>query len=223
MDRKRFFKEGIKELGKAAYKTPVGEWFDRRLHGIANMLDPRGLDYQRNKNSSDEKSRPSIEHSDDTVDFGIDSPAFPYGLPRPPGAVDEFQQKCTQCGDCIIACPYGVLFHSSTGPVFDPNLEACRLCKDYPCIEACDDGALLPLKKNTLPGFATVLIDEDTCINAPGKKQCKECVNVCPVDGLLNRKGKVPEVDFCVGCGLCVSECPTGAIHVIDRDLADMA
>jgi ferredoxin-type protein NapG len=185
---------------------------------MANFLDPQGLDYMAEKRKKQAESSESA--SDDSVNqTEIQSP-FPYGLPRPPGAVSDFQKKCTQCGDCIIACPYGALFHTSTGPVLDPNLEACRLCEDYPCIESCDDGALLPLKKNTLPGFGVAVIDENACLNGPGKKQCKLCVDSCPVDGLTNLKGKMPDVEFCVGCGICISECPTGAIVVVDREVS---
>lgn len=213
MDRKRFFKEGIKELGKAAYKTPAGEWFDRRLHGFANMLDPQGLD------SFEKRARESQKAESEETQFH--APAFPYGLPRPPGAAADFQKKCTQCGDCIIACPYGVLFHTQTGPVLDPNLEACRLCEDYPCIEACDEGALLPLANGTVPGFGTAIIDSDSCLNRPKQKQCKICVSECPIDGMVNRRGKEPEIEVCTGCGICVAECPTGAIGIVDSDIAD--
>lgn len=80
-------------------------------------------------------------------------------LQYPPGVdktAKRFLSKCTGCGDCIYACPYSVLFpvmDDARGkhlPRMDVNLNACMLCKDYPCIAACETGALLPYKKKKI-------------------------------------------------------------------------
>lgn len=48
-----------------------------------------------------------------------------------------------------------------------------------------------------------------TCIN------CDNCYFYCP-DMAINRlfPGYEVKTDYCKGCGLCVAECPTGAIHM---------
>src|SRR5256712_2497975 len=72
---------------------------------------------------------------------------------RPPGAVDEtlFLDRCTRCGDCLPACPYGSIKKDvATGyPVIFANESPCYLCEDFPCIAACETEALLPVGDRT--------------------------------------------------------------------------
>src|SRR5256885_3395681 len=69
---------------------------------------------------------------------------------RPPGAVVEelFLDRCTRCGDCLPACPYGSIKKDvATGyPVIFANESPCYLCEDFPCIAACETEALLPVR-----------------------------------------------------------------------------
>lgn len=49
-------------------------------------------------------------------------------------------------------------------------------------------------------------------------KLCKSCVEVCPVDAF--REGEnmvVVSPDDCIECGVCISECPQGAITSSDE------
>ena len=71
---------------------------------------------------------------------------------RPPYALAEldFLLACTRCGNCIEACPHGVIFPLSARlggqvaatPALDLLHKGCHLCEDWPCVVACDAGAL---------------------------------------------------------------------------------
>ena len=60
---------------------------------------------------------------------------------RPPGAVEEslFLERCTKCGDCVKACPYGSITLSQRDgtPEIFPDQHPCYLCHDFPCIASC--------------------------------------------------------------------------------------
>ncbi len=227
VERRKFFSDGLKGLAKDFYNTPIGEYFDRRLHGLANMLDPRGLDHVMREHglggSDDDSAAPAPGARPDDRNFA-----------RPPGALPDpqaFRDACTRCGDCIIACPHGAIFRQGleSGPVLDPNLAACRLCPDTPCITACGDGALLPLPGNSLPKFGQAELIDGRCRNESAQEKssrgsksgrkmdrkasyCRECQRACPVSGVItyDRKTKLPrfDPDICTGCGLCVQACP---------------
>ena len=72
---------------------------------------------------------------------------------RPPFAVNEldFLLACSRCGDCVPACPHNVVFtlparlgSSVVGtPALDLVNKGCHLCEEWPCVQACNDGALL--------------------------------------------------------------------------------
>lgn len=67
---------------------------------------------------------------------------------RPPGASPtekEFQQKCTGCDACMIACPVNVVMIEDLErrfPLIYPDEAPCIHCEGYPCIQACPTGAL---------------------------------------------------------------------------------
>lgn len=47
---------------------------------------------------------------------------------------------------------------------------------------------------------------------------CLNCTEVCPVDAF--KKGDtqvVVDPDACIDCGVCISECPTGAITTAEE------
>ena len=80
-------------------------------------------------------------------------------LLRPPGAhgEEDFLARCIKCGKCIQACPYLALSPASADagvavgtPSLDARSQACRLCEDFPCVEACPTAALQLVDEKTL-------------------------------------------------------------------------
>ena len=71
---------------------------------------------------------------------------------RPPFAKAEldFLLNCSRCGDCIDVCPQQVIFplplHRGASvagtPAMDIPNNACLLCTDWACVNACKDNAL---------------------------------------------------------------------------------
>ena len=51
---------------------------------------------------------------------------------------------------------------------------------------------------------------------------CDNCFGVCPDNAVLKigtGHGYAIDYDYCKGCGLCVAECPAGAIEMRPEDI----
>ncbi len=155
---------------------------------------------------------------------------------RPPFALDElrFLLACTRCQACVEACPQQVVFTlpSRTGldaagtPALDLLNRGCHLCEDWPCVEACESGALHRDAPQTAraedchpgasspprlpPRLATVKIDPQRCLPFQGP-ECGVCVDACPVEGAIRLDGARPVIDaaHCIGCARCRESCIT--------------
>ncbi len=158
--------------------------------------------------------------------------APPRNCFRPPFAADEwkFLELCTRCDKCLSACPHEVLFalparhgpRLERTPAMDLLNKGCHLCADWPCVAACETGALaLPpppaaatgeetpeAQPPTPPVLAQASIDTSACLPYMGP-ECGACAHVCPLPGALHWQGPRPyiEQDTCVGCGLCREAC----------------
>lgn len=143
-------------------------------------------------------------------------------LLRPPGALAEadFLLACTRCGECASACPLFAIRPSGpdAGPAVDtphilPEVAACYLCEDLPCVSACADGALLtPVGGWAGVRLGTALLHPSRCVVTHGEA-CDICVQCCPFPGLaiaVDVTTGLPRVDpeACTGCGVCVQVCP---------------
>lgn len=143
-----------------------------------------------------EDSAPSIERTD---------------WLRPPGAVDErlFLDRCTQCGDCVEACPYEAIreLPSDHTPVLFPSDSPCRLCEDFPCIQACETEALVPVEGLEAVNMGVAMVSPRACTADQG---CNACVSKCPMEAIcmdFSSLGLVINQARCVGCGICVQVC----------------
>jgi len=136
-------------------------------------------------------------------------------LHRPPGAVEEglFLDRCTRCNDCATACPHHAIApagqrmrHAAGTPVINAAEAPCRLCEDWPCIEACPTKALV---KDIPVRMGTASIKRVDCL-AYQHQICTVCYEHCPVEGAIRiEEGKpVIDADTCTGCGICVHVCP---------------
>ena len=158
---------------------------------------------------------------------------------RPPYALDEleFLLACTRCGECIKACPHQVVFGLSARlgaqvaatPALDLSNKGCHLCDDWPCVTACEPGALTRPSPETdrsigLPLFAFADIHTGDCLPYSGP-ECGACQGSCPVPGALVWEHEKPHIDpdHCIGCGLCREACVTEpkAVGIRSRYLAD--
>jgi ferredoxin-type protein NapG len=145
---------------------------------------------------------------------------------RPPYALNEleFLLSCTRCGDCVEACPEQTIFNLPVKfgtkvmntPALDLINKSCLLCETWPCVSACQSGAL---QLNSVQG------EEGQTVESPGMKAqfkvdasrclshldigCGACEGSCPVTGAMAWAGNKPEIhiDICVGCGQCRQVC----------------
>lgn len=230
MKRKEFFTDGWKQIGRDLWNSPVGDAIGDRMQRMANLLAPQGLDHyvERYLERTADAGSPASSGDPNALH------SLPDEFPRPPGALPDpaaFDEHCTHCGDCVIACPHGTIFTlggvgpdgRGSGPLVDPNSVACRLCPDMPCIGACATGALQALPKNSLPKFGQAMPVLGACLNetpAPGRgskksggkqtQTCRECKKACPVPDVIQiKQNQAPRfADYCTGCGQCVPACP---------------
>jgi len=154
---------------------------------------------------------------------------------RPPGALDErrFTGVCVRCGNCVRACPSGII-EPDLGGHGAASLLSPVLCFDYKycledctrCTQVCPSGAIVPLslevKRRTKVGVAR--LDMTLCVLSDGV-ECGACANQCPYDAIELRFDEdtyestvrvLPE--NCTGCGACELACmtsPEKAIRVV--------
>ncbi len=70
---------------------------------------------------------------------------------------------------------------------------------------------------------SNALYEARRCMSCGTCFSCDNCYGVCPDNAVLKRgePGELYEIDldFCKGCGLCVAECPSGAIEMIPEQI----
>ena len=152
-----------------------------------------------------------------------------HSLLRPPGSQGEkdFMSRCIKCGKCIEACPYqavhaaGIDAGAACGtPCITARDQACRMCEDFPCVNACPTGALRDVETRADVNMGYAVIDEVNCIAFKGMR-CEVCYRACPLldEAIMTNYEEIEDdsihvkfiptidKDVCTGCGLCVMRC----------------
>lgn len=160
---------------------------------------------------------------------------------RPPGAdVAKINALCARCGNCMKACPEGLLHpdFGETGidglftPVMrlrsrDANQEQFCFQDCNACTQVCPTGALRPLsleaKHKWRVGIA--VIDRTKCLAWAKNEYCVVCDEYCPYKAVIcEKKGDVsyPRIDpdKCRGCGACESACAAEPLAIVVKPLA---
>jgi len=155
---------------------------------------------------------------------------------RPPGAAGKnFNALCSRCGNCMKACPYGLIVpdFGVTGldGLFTPvlkfrsqNESQEQFCfqECTACTQVCPSGAIRFLskadKQQTAIGLARV--DKKTCIAWEKGENCVVCQEFCPYQAIIevdHNNVNCPIVDEakCRGCGACESQCPALPIAIV--------
>ena len=70
----------------------------------------------------------------------------------------------------------------------------------------------------------TALFEARRCMSCGNCFACDNCFGVCPDNAVLKLGDGEPyayaiDLDFCKGCGLCVQECPAGAIRMVPEEV----
>lgn len=137
---------------------------------------------------------------------------------RPPGAIpgNEFTNKCTGCGKCIVVCPQNIVISGSGGyPEVDFRRGECTFCEL--CIDHCPEDALL---HSVQPPWQLQLIVSDGCL-AKRQVVCQTCGDACETQAIsfTLRAGSVatPRIEQhdCTGCGACIAACPENALQAL--------
>jgi ferredoxin len=106
--------------------------------------------------------------------------------------------------------PQAIFYEGKSHPEIEfedgsKGLATCLRCHDAPCIVISDSDSLLTGLLNEFPGD-------------PSR-------DVCPTNAIdWGEYGEMPEIDDdkCIGCGLCVSSCPYGAIRLTELGKAEV-
>jgi MauM/NapG family ferredoxin protein len=204
MDRRRFFREGLRELLRPVAKAV--EPIHRVAHELGNL--------EQTLTNAPPPPPPSTVARGGQPTF--DEPTT--NLLRPPGALPEeqFLSTCSRCAKCAQVCPAQCIKLDPDGnrangaPYIEVDAMPCILCTGLECMHHCPTGALVPPPLEQID-MGTAVWHEYQCVRSHGE-DCTMCVDHCPVGStaLTLEAGRVVvHEDGCAGCGVCQNNCPT--------------
>jgi len=210
IDRRRFFRQGLRELLKPLVRAiePVEQTARQlgMLHEASTDPTPR---------------RTSLHQPTDA----------PLWL-RPPGAILEkdFLSTCSRCGVCVNVCPVQCIKLDPSGqsgsgaPYIDADTRACAVCDTLACMNQCPSGALLPVPMFDID-MGTAVWREHSCLrtttpqdSSTDQQDCTICVDHCPLGSAaieIQHNRVVVKPLACIGCGICQQDCPTSPKSIV--------
>ena len=234
MDRRRFFREGLRELLR-----PMSKAVDP-IHRVAEELG---------RLEPDPAPPPPLPPPPDPAPAPVPPATVARGQApapvqeaspgttwlRPPGAMEvdeQFTGACSRCGKCVGVCPAQCIKIDETravangAPYIEPDVMPCILCTGLDCMHVCPTGALFPTTRDEID-MGTARWHEQVCLRTHGEP-CTMCVDHCPVGPAaleLDGDRVVVHEDACAGCGVCQNNCPTDpkSITVTPRLVRDAA
>ncbi|MFX1514294.1 MAG: 4Fe-4S binding protein [Promethearchaeota archaeon] len=126
-------------------------------------------------------------------------------------------ENCIGCGNCVSSCPRGAtsLRYHKNEPFIIFDQELCSGC--HTCELSC--GVKLIESNPTFNG--TLELNLDQC-----KEDCSLCIDLCPMDSLINSliTNKAEWIEAgCTFCGACARICPENAIKVKREEMRPFA
>jgi ferredoxin-type protein NapG len=207
VNRRRFFREGLRELIKPL--SEMIEPLEQAMHQLGRMEQafpaPAGDPYQHHHPAAAAETPATNHHPG------------PHWL-RPPGALEErsFRDTCSRCGKCVEVCPAQCIKIDSTGvkgfgaPYIEPDVMPCVVCDGLVCMRDCPSGALVPTALGLID-MGTAAWHADLCVRSRGE-ECTVCIDRCPIGSVAIElvEGRIEILDAgCTGCGVCQNHCPT--------------
>ncbi|MFT6985943.1 MAG: ferredoxin-type protein NapF [Psychromonas sp.] len=125
----------------------------------------------------------------------------------------NFLNNCSQCGDCISACPEQIVIKGDGGyPNINFDLGECTFCGK--CATSCKEKIFVETSESPWDKKAFI---NNQCL-AFANVYCRSCAESCDSEALTFQLGlsAIPQIntDLCSGCGACVAPCPQQAIAI---------